>query len=86
MQDMREELENKMSLSDVLEAIRRELQTTNGKTPDGVATVESIELELHVVLRRELRGPIHVRVAMANENSTKTHLVRLKLKPDKWPR
>ena len=50
MQDMREELENKMSLSDVLEAIRRELQTTNGKTPDGVATVESIELELHVVL------------------------------------
>jgi hypothetical protein len=75
-----------LSLSEVLDAVRQELKPTNGKTPTGEASVEAIELELHCVIQRDDTGTIAVRVAKLSDEFKQTHLVRLKLKPDKWPR
>ena len=74
-----------LGLSEVLDAVRKELQSTNGKTPNGTAAVESIDLELHVVIQRDAEGVIGVQVARPSGEGKQTHLVRLKLKPDKWP-
>jgi len=77
-----------LSVPDVLDAVRNELQATNGKTPNGAAAVESIEVELNCVIRREPSGAISIRVAERSNDTpvhgTPVHVVRLRLKPDKW--
>ena len=74
-----------LSLPEVLDAVRQELQSTNGKTPNGTAAVEAIDLELHCVIQRTPAGTISVRVAQPSDEGEPKHLVRLRLKPDRWP-